>query len=36
MLNNVQEIFILIIAILLIIFAFAMGLIEWKDKHKDF
>ena len=36
MINNVQEIFILIIAILLIIFAFAIGLIEWKDKHKDF
>jgi hypothetical protein len=36
MIDNVQEIFILIIAILLIIFAFAISSIWWRDKHKDF
>ena len=36
MIDNVQEIFILIIAILLIIFAFAIGFIELKAKNKGF
>lgn len=36
MIDNVQEIFILIIAILLIIFAFAISSIWWIDKHKGF